>query len=546
MPSNTFLSLLESKRKEAVEAVLEKEVEYHSSFDLAVLTSPNRETARILTEAGHYITELYMMQNHPEAILFRDRLIASGDAASLKFMKRMLSPLSRYGGPYANAVKTFPDDMTGLIMWPAGVSKEMLTQMRTSAQPENDTVLSPFTVVKKGDQQKIVAMSAVDYPPFSTLMKKISEKLSEASKVSGIDPSFAHQLALQSEAFKSHSAYPYFESDEAWTKSAGQLELIIGPYETARDPFETKAFFEFVLAAEDPKATTFLEEMKKLLPEIERGIAGNSLTGVYQPRNVTQTPKIRVVNALLATGLAAGDEGPHLATILPNVGPMSDENERKTVVFANHHEAKLPLLKKIADVTLVPVMAEMVDANAFTKFSLIRTLMNELGPKGGASSTAKQNKELIGEFFNSLTQAKTGAAAVWTARFLAEKGVITTDELKQIYATYIANLFRYMALGLKTPHGEGAAAEFSYLVSNQAIKKNGYRLEVDMERFHSVVCSYLGEVVDAIAMGNAAKSEELLYGYTVRAADYLVEVINRIEKANTPSDVAIYYHVEGL
>jgi len=541
---------LEERRNYALKKALDEEIEYHSTFDLAILTKPNRKAARILMEVGYLIGDLYKLQNHPNCLDFERQLIHSGDPVSLMFFKRMSSPASlKYGDPvYANALPTFPDRMVGAIMWPAGMNNDLLMELKKSAgENPKDPFLSPFTVVKRAADRKLVWLPNAVYPPFADTIRKISKRLAEAASVEGIAPTFARQLALQSEAIASRLPYPFYKSDEAWVKTKGQMELIVGPYEPDRDSYDTKAFYEYLLAAENPKATRFLARLKTMLPEIELGIAGTVTGDIYKARDIDVDPRLRVVDVILATGVNTGDEGPYLATILPNMGPYSSEERRKTVIMATHHEAKLPILKAIADATLTPIMADSVDAGAFIMFSTLRSLMHDLGPQPDMEvRDGKTARELLGADFNRIKQAKAGVAAAWAAHLLASKGIINNEELKQVYATYLANLFRYIRFGMSSPHGAGAAAEFSYLISNGAIRQTGSRLEIDTSNIHTVLSSYLGDLVRAMATANKDGATELLAGYTLKSADRIADVMNSMKRANIPRDVAVYYHVEGL
>lgn len=541
---------LEGKRKEALSDALSEEVEYHSMFDIAALTNPNREAARILIETGYLISDLYKLQNHPDGLVFEKELVERGDPLSIAFFQRMSAPYSiRYGNRiYANAMSTFPDRMVGAIMWPDGMNMDIFASLASMGKAGiKNEYLSPFTVVKRTADNKFFWIPYGHYKPFKDLAGKIAEKLGKAAKVEGLNPGFTKQLALQSESFLSKSAFPFFKSDEAWVSSEGQLELVIGPYEPDRDPYSTKAFYEFILATVNPKATKFLGRLKTIIAEIELGIASTVPDEIYKARDVKTDPRLRVVDVILASGMSSSEDGPHMASILPNIGPYSILDERKTLIMANHHQAKLPILKATADAVLTPYMADLIDADEFIIFTTLRALMHTLGPQEDTITTKGiRSLEALGENFKKIKQAKAGVAASWAAHILAAKGIISQEELKRFYATYLANLFRYMRFGVSTSHGAAAAAEFAYIIYHGGIKETKGGLEIDPNVIQSVLNNYLAKLVRTLATGDEDMANELLYGYVLKSSDLLSEYVGRVRKANIPRDVAVYYHVEGL
>jgi hypothetical protein len=541
---------LEEKRRAAVEDALKREVEYHSTFDLAVLTKPNRDAARLLVDAAHHIENLYEMQNHPNSLIYERELIQKGDPRSMMFFKRMASPMSiKYGDPlYANAVSSFPDRMFAAAMWPHDMNGDVIAQIgQVADEKERVAFTSPFTVVKKDKGGRLMWLPYGAYPPFQGELKAISSLLMKASGIRGLSDPFARQLMLQSSAIVSGDPYPFFESDQAWVKSDGQLELVIGPYETERDPYGTKSFYEFLLAAENPKATELLSKLKTFLPEIELGISQSAPEGMYEPRKIDADPSLRVVDVIIASGMSASEDSPFMASVLPNVGPLSGDERRKMVIMANHHKAKLPILKAVANAVLTPYMADLIDADAFVSLTTLLALMQPLGPQGYTKTQDQRTVDAsLGASYNTLKQVKAGVAAAWSAHLLASRGIISAEELKRFYATYLANLFRYMSLGIGSPYGAAAASEFSYLIYHGAIRETSNGLEIDFERIQQALAEFMSETVSAMTSGSNAAAEQMLVGYPLKSSDLLSKYLSRLKAANIPSDVAVCYHIEGM
>ena len=373
---------LETKRDEALKNALAKEVEVHLTYDMGRLLAPNRRAATILLQAGVMIEDLYMLQNHPMSMIFAKKLIESGDIDSLRFFKRVAGPTAvRFGSsPYANALRTFPDTMVGLPMWPAMMSDVVFEEIESkSKRPEGSAFLSPYTVVKRTDAGELVWIPYGSYPPFVATLRGIARRIGEAAKLPSIDSKLARQLALQSSALLSKQPFPYNISDAAWTESMGELELIIGPYETRRDPYRTKAFYQYILGATDVDAMEAAMRIEGMMPKIVADMSQFASGAVEAAWDASM--RLRAIEVIQANGFAAGEEGPQLAVILPNIGPASKPGRRKFVVMTNHHKAKLPLMKAIASISLTADAVPYLKVKPFIWLTMLNALMYPLGAR---------------------------------------------------------------------------------------------------------------------------------------------------------------------
>lgn len=525
---------LEAKRVDAVERSLAVEAPVHLTFDRASLSKSARAAAAILAEAGVQIEALYRLQNHPDAPAFAKQLIEVGDAPSLAFFKRAAGPTAvRFGAhPYANALASFPDTMVGLIMWPAGMDQAVFDEIAKRAEgPEGKGFLSPFTVVKRTEAGELIWMPDAAYPPFQEPLRALARRLEEAAAVSGLDEKLARQLALQGKAMLAKEPMPFDASDAAWTEAEAELEVIVGPYETARDPYRTKAFYQFVLGRTDPAGMELAARIEALLPRIEEGMAA------FLPALSEQRPRnrLRAIEVIQANGFAAGEEGPDLAVILPNVGPAAAPGRRKLVVMTNHHAAKLPLMKRIAEAALTPDAPPFLALEPFVALTMLEAIMYPLGETEAAQA--------LGAMRSPLVRIKAAAAAAWAARALREAGIFGAAQLQGFYVAHITNLVRHLREGTGNPAGAAALAELAYLSWHGALAMKGGRIAIDYDRIHGVLRRLLADAMGALENGDADAAAELLVTYPRRAPEGLGGILDRLAAAAIPMDVAVSYHV---
>ncbi len=540
---------VEEKRKASVASTLAAQREIHQWFDLGKLSEANQKASRYLIEAGYWMHELYKLQLDKNYEATQTSIYASGDINSIRLFERNAGAFcGRYGDAATCALlPDFSVPSIGAIMWPDDMNEKDFEKIKASSKdPSKDPLLSPFTVVEKDEKGNFKAVPYAKFAPFQQKMEKIASLFEQASEVDGIDPTFAKQLKLQAAAFRSDSDRPYFESDEAWGATKGELELTAGPYESYEDHFGTKAFFEFMLGAEEKEATEVINKFIPVLPTIEQQFA--SLVGpeLYKPRELGVMPPIRVVRVISGLGEVKKSGGPSIAFNLPNIGPMAERGTPKRVIMANHHEAKFPILRAIAEIAIVPEQLNDIDAHSFVFDSTFHEIMHGIGPqretKVGDSTVAL----MMDEYYDGLEEAKANVGGVWSAKFLADAGVITPDQLRKIQATYIAGLLRIMRFGAKEAHAQGAALEFSYIFSKGGIEQRGEQFAVNYEKLQDALAALVSDIGKTLLSGDKAAAKVLLEDFPARAPALLEVLAKKFAVAQIPRDVALVYHVNGL
>ncbi len=547
--------VIEHQRVKAVKKTLSAQNEVHFWFDLASLSEPYQKAARYLVEASYWMHELYKLQLDKDIAATASKVYSGGGVDSIRLFERNAGAFcGRYGdAEKCSVLSDFAELKIGAIMWPDDMNEKVFEEIKSKASdPNKDPLLSPFTVVKRSSDGGLIAIPYAKFEPFRNYMEKIAALLEQAGGVEGIDPAFANQLKLQAEAFRSEDPRPYFNSDDAWGKAAGELDLTIGPYETYEDSYGTKAFFEFGLGVEDKEATDVIKKFLPLLPHIEQMFSLAVGSEIYQAKNITDIPPLRVVRIITASGEMRKAGGPSIAFSLPNIGPMAEEGRTKRVIMSNHHEAKYKILSALAEIAIVPEQLGDIDAQSFVFDSTFHEIMHGIGPKREAKVGDSNVFLSLGEYYDALEEAKANVGGVWAAKFLVDNGVITAEQLKKIYTTYVAGLLRIMRFGAKEAHARGAAFEFSYLYSLGAIEERGDKFAVNYEKLPDALNSIVAEIGRAQANGDKAAAKALLEDYPAKAPQLLEALAKKFASASgwgeggIPRDVALVYHVKGM
>ena len=215
--------------------------------------------------------------------------------------------------------------------------------------------------------------------------------------------------------------------------------------------------------------------------------------------------------------------------------------------MANHHEAKFPILKAIADIAIVPEQLSSVDAEAFVFDSTFNEIVHGIGPQrehkvAGDTTTALS----LGDYYDGLEEAKANVGGVWAAKFLFDNGVLTEEQLRKVRTTYVAGLLRIMRFGAKEAHARGAALEFSYLYSHGAIEERNGQFAVNYDKFQDALNSIVSDIGRTLAKGDKESAKALLEDYASKVPALLDILTNKFAEAGIPRDVAMVYHVTNL
>jgi hypothetical protein len=477
--------------------------------DISFLNAEERQVVNLLIQAGNLMSEIYLRQVSEDNPRARAE-IAMSDAPN---KAALLDMFDLHFGPWDTLAegKPFYGDKpqpAGAGFYPADLTKADFDAYLAANPKEKAALVSPYTVVRR-DGEKLVPV------PYSQAYKQWLEpaaKLLEQASAITTNPSLKRFLKLRAQAFRTDD---YYESELAWMDLTGTpIEVAIGPYEVYTDGlYGAKTAFEAFITVKDPEESAALDKYKRYLRDMEANLPVPETFKNFQ--RGFESP---IVVADQVHG--GGDNVPGVQTVafnLPNDERVREAKGAKKVILANVLGAKYErILKPMASLVLVPDQAGLVNQKYMTLETVFHELSHSLGPGsitvGGRKTTV--DKELK-ELNSGIEEAKADAMGVWNIVYMMGKREIPAAEKPQLYATYLAGLFRAMRFGIDEAHGQGAAAQYSYLKEKGgfAWDDKARRFRVNDAKMEAAVRELVGEFVRLQATGDYAGTQAFYAKY---------------------------------
>lgn len=533
-PAAKTESGVETKAGYSLEASRAKIARIEMNPDVSFLNAEERQVVNLLNQAGDLMSEIYLRQMSEDNPRVRAE-IAMSDAPN---KAALLDMFDLHFGPWDSLEegKPFYGDKpqpAGAGFYPADLTKAEFDAYLAANPSERKALTSPYTVVRR-EGEKLVAV------PYSQAYKQWLEpaaKLLEQASAITSNPSLKRFLKLRAEAFRTDD---YFESELAWMDLDGTpIEVAIGPYEVYTDGlYGAKTAFEAFVTVKDPKESAALAKYKRYLRDMEA-----NLPVPENFKNFQRGFESPIVVADQVHG--GGDNVPGVQTVafnLPNDERVREAKGAKKVILANVLGAKYErILKPMASLVLVPEQAGLVNQKYMTLETVFHELSHSLGPgsivvDGRKTTVDKELKELN----SGIEEAKADAMGVWNIVFMMSKGEIPATEKPQLYASYLAGLFRAMRFGIDEAHGQGAAAQYSYLKSKGAFAwdEKAKRFRVDNAKMEAAVRDLVSEFVRLQGTGDYA-GVQAFYGKYAKLDPHAQAIIASMK--DIPVDIQPIY-----
>jgi hypothetical protein len=385
----------------------------------------------------------------------------------------------------------------GAGFYPSDMTRDEFNAYLEAHPDEAEALNSPYTVVKRDGDALVAVPYSVEYAewlePAAQLLEQAADRTSNAS--------LENFLRLRATSFRTDD---YFESEIAWMELEGTpIEIAIGPYEVYTDRLMgTKTAFESYLTLKDPEESAALAHYKQLLPDMER-----NLPIPDEHKNFQRDFNSPIVVANQIRG--GGDNVPGIQTIafnLPNDERVREANGAKKVILANVLGAKYEIiLNPIGQLVLAPEQAALVSRKYMQLFTLFHELSHSLGPGtiviDGRETTV--NEELR-DRYSALEESKADVMGMWNLIYMMKIGELPETEKPELFATYLAGLFRSMRFGVVEAHGYGAALQYGYLLDKgaYAFDEDSGHFVIDNERMESAIGELLHDQLMLQALGD--------------------------------------------
>ena len=478
--------------------------------DLSHLSKQDRACLEKLIEAGKVIDQLYLQQVNPQnPVLLSElqKMKNTGEQPYLDLFNIMFGPWNRIDKdkPFIHNTPKPP----GAGYYPPDMNKEEFENAVKEQPALAKEFRSTFTVIRRIDG----TLKAIPYhEAYQPLPQQVSGLLKEASALTE-DATLKKYLQLRADAFLTDD---YFDSDMAWMDLAGDLEVVIGPYEVYEDEmFNYKGAYEAFLCVVDHQESKKLMTVTRYLNEMEAALP---IPDQYKNMNRGQSSPIKVVQQVFS----AGDTKAGIQTTafnLPNDERVREAKGSKKVMLKNIAQAKydkcwIPIVNTI----LAPEPLKNVSFDSYFNHVLMHEMSHGLGPglitlpDGSKVDVAKVLKEV----YTLLEECKADVLGILTMKFLMDKGVFSKDDEYSMYASYLGGMLRSIRFGINESHGGGVAIQFNYCFEKGAFKtdQNG-KLDFDEEKIFPVLSELANKLLLLQAKGDYEGAKELIKKYKV-------------------------------
>jgi hypothetical protein len=426
------------------------------------LSEGDRTALGHLVDAANVMDEIFMRQAWARNPEFEEKVNALRGAradAAREYFRIMYGPWDRL-----KSRETFLGDVEhpkGAGYYPEDMSAEEF-EAWIAAHPEDEVAFRSLHTVVRRQGDRLVAIPYSEY--YREFLEQAATHLRAAADAA-TTPSLKTFLASRAEAFLSDD---YYQSDMDWMDLDGDLEVVIGPYETYEDElFGYKAAFEAFLCVVDPNDSAALAKYKNELPWLERNLP---IPDEHKNLDRGAESPIRVSDEVYA----AGDTRAGVQTIafnLPNDERVREAKGSKKVLLKNVMRAKYDaILVPIARLAIPANQLENVTFDAYFNFVLFHELSHGLGPgrilKDGKETEVRLE---LRDLYSTLEEAKADVMGMWALYELADKGVVDASIADNLASTVVPGLFRSARFGVTEAHGLGVVCQFSYLMEKGAM-----------------------------------------------------------------------------
>ena len=430
--------------------------------DYSYLPASEQKVIHYLVQASRHIDKIFMEQVSAENLFLERALeeyIGTPEQVYYDYFKIMYGPWDRLdaNAPFINLDTPKPP---GVNYYPTDMTREAFEAWIDAHPEDEEAFTSPFTVIRSNDEGLVAAPYAEEY---AFRLKRIARLLLKAAKTTS-DPTLAAYLKSRSQDFFTNN---YRTSDIDWIGLSGDIELVIGPYETYEDELMGyKAAFESFVCVVDQDESAKLAVIETFRDAL---LANYPLPPgmVIEPKGLASP--IKVVNEIFTAGDARVGI-PAIAFNLPNDEWVRENVGSKNVMLKNMLEAKYNgILVPIKDRILDAVDRDKPSFDGFFNYVLMHEISHGLGPGrivvGGVETTVR---EQLKELYSTIEECQADILSIYNNQYLIEApdSPMPPGLEDALYASYLAGMFRSIRFGTGSAHGGAITIELNWHLEN--------------------------------------------------------------------------------
>lgn len=539
--SLVFILLIFTNKILANDMTLEKKLKQFTpvliKYDHSLLSENDKQCLKYLFYASKIMDTIFLDQAYSknfEIMKELSNLNTNEGKLAYEYFKIMFGPFDRldHHKPFYGNYKR----PLGANFYPEDMTKEEFTNFIKNNPDKEKEFISEYTMIRRVDSN-LVAIPYSQY--YKNYLEKAAEYLKEAAKYTN-NESFKKYLLSKADAFLSND---YYQSDVDWMDLKDHLfEFVIGPFEVYEDElFNYKAAFEAFLTIVDPHESEKLKKFESLLDKMEQNLP---LDDKYKNFSRGKQSPMYVVNQIFS----AGDTKSGVQTLafnLPNDERVRAAKGSKKVMQKNIHEAKFEkILYPIAQIALNEKDLKFVTFEGFFNHTLMHEISHGLGPgfikvNGKETEVKKELKEL----YSKIEECKADVLGMYNNIYMIELGFYPKESTNEVWASFLANIFRSVRFGINEAHGASNAIIFNWMIEKKAYvyDKKSQKISINYDIIYDALKSLAKELLEIQATGDYNRAKKLINKYAVESEP--IKIIRK-KMVDLPIDIKPIFEIE--
>ncbi len=484
-------------------------------YSVQGLSQAERDMVNKLVDASRQLESIYWRQSDPKGLQLVKQLEGCNQVQNQKLRRFLIINGSRYDLLEDNKPFVGNDPFPpGRALYPPGLTRQEIEAYVAKHPEKKAQIYDPHTVIKRRGAELIAVPYHVEYKPWLTAA---AAALREAAALSP-DKAFAGFLRLRAEALLTDD---YYKSDIAWLDLQNpKFDIIFAPYETYLDDvLGVKTSYGAAVMIRNEAESAKLATFMKFVPEIQDALPlppedKPSMQGHSTPMEVMDTP-------FRAGDLRHGYQA--VADNLPNDARIHQEKGTKKIFFKNFMDARVnQVVLPLGKLLMRDDQANLASMDGYLSAVIMHEICHGLGPAFARTSSGQQDiRAAIGPAYGGLEEAKADVVGLFALDWLMDKGILGKDTAPEVYASYVAGIFRTVRFGVAEAHGRAEMMEFNYLSEQGAIThdaKTG-RYVIDYAKIPAAIASLAKELLEIEATGDRSRAEQWFKKYDQMPAE---------------------------
>lgn len=525
------------------------------SPEYAKLQKGDKIALKHLVKAARILDNVYLKQDNPHNIEFRERLIKNAKKGSIKDKIALILFDAQKGinakdttGKEINLSKKYPT-LPQRGFYPEDLTEKefheiIISMLKEQKFKEVANILNQRTIVVRNGKN----LRAVDYTDFfKKEFSKAADEILKAAQYS-TNKDFNEFLTLQASALRYNNPLLDAAADKKWaTLQNTPLEFTITreSYDDRLTPTITKnpglslllKKLEITPYAKDTigvrvgivnkEGTDYLLKMKKFLPMMAENMPYKDEyeQNITKKDNKQTMVDVDIVEVTGQTGAYRG--GISIASNLPNNDKLATKlgGGKRNVYHRQMRQAKYANnLQPRLDAVLDESFHKYFRPESLHDFTILHENIHSLGPKN--------NAEKLGAYKSTLEENKADMGALYMLDFLTQKGFYTKEQQKQIITSYLT---AYVQKGpnFQDAHRSRNIMQYNFFIQEGAITFNDEgKMKIDFEKITHAAEKMLKMIIRLQIDGDMNRAQEYYEKYA-QWNENLENLAQKLKKTDT-------------